>query len=56
MLQFQEVLSMYKIEFSCELTIAILHWENVDLCFAQKYILTSKLVVRESRFRRRIDV
>ena len=30
-------------EFSCELTTAILIWENVDLCFAQKYILTSRL-------------
>ena len=33
MLQFQEVLLIYKIEFWCELTIAIRFWENVDLCF-----------------------
>ena len=52
MLQFQEVLSIYKIEFWCELTVAILIWENVELCFSQKYTLTS----RWSRFRRRIDV
>ena len=43
MLQFQEVLSIYKIEFWCELTIAILIWENVDLCFGQKYTLASRL-------------
>ena len=36
MLQFQEVLSIYKMEFWCELTIAILIWENVDLCLSQK--------------------
>ena len=29
MLQFQEVLSIYKIEFCCELTIAILIWANL---------------------------
>ena len=43
MLQFQELLSIYKIEFWCELTIAILIWENVDLRFGQKYTLTSML-------------
>ena len=43
MLQFQEVLSIYKIEFWCELTIAILIWENVDLCFGKKYTLASRL-------------
>ena len=43
MLQFQEVLSIYKIEFWCELTITILIWENVDLCFCKKYIFTSRL-------------
>ena len=43
MLQFQEDLSIYKIEFWYEWTIAILIWENVDLCFGQKYTLTSTL-------------
>ena len=43
MLQFQEVLSIYKIELWCELTIAILIWENVDLCFGEKYTLRSSL-------------
>ena len=45
MLQFQEVLPIYKIELWCELTIAILIWENVDLCFRQKYASTSWLGV-----------
>ena len=56
MLQFPEVLLIYKIEFWCELTIAILIWENVDLCSGQKYTLTYRLGERRSRFRRRIDV
>ena len=43
MLQFQEFLSICKIEFWCELTVVMLIWENVDLCFRQKYILTSRL-------------
>ena len=43
MLHFQEVLSIYKIELWCELTIAILIWENVELYFGQKYTLTSRL-------------
>ena len=43
MLQFQELLSIYKIEFWCEITIAVLIWENVDLCFGQKYTLRSRL-------------
>ena len=43
MLQFQEVLSIYKRELWCELTIAILIWDNVDLCFAEKYTLRSSL-------------
>ena len=43
MLQFQEVLSIYKIEFCCELTIVVIIWENVDLCFGQKYTLTYRL-------------
>ena len=30
MLQFQEVMSIYKTEFWCELTIAVLFWENAD--------------------------
>ena len=38
MLQFQEVLSIHKIEFWSELTIAVLIWENVDLCFGQKVV------------------
>ena len=61
MLQIQEILSIYKIEFSCEVTIAILIWKTVDLCFGQKYTLTFRLGVeggggRGSRFRRWIDV
>ena len=43
MLQFQEVLSIYKRELWCELTIAILIWDNVDLCFGEKYTLRSSL-------------
>ena len=43
MLQFQEVLSIYKIEFWCKLTVAILVWENVQLCFSQKYTLMCRL-------------
>ena len=43
MLQFQEFLSIYKIEFWCELTIVMFIWENVDLSFRQKYILASRL-------------
>ena len=44
MLQLQQVLSRYKIEFWCELlTTAIFIWENVDLCFGQKYIFTYRL-------------
>ena len=43
MLQFPEVLSIYKIEFWLELTIAIFISENVDLCFRQKYTLRSSL-------------
>ena len=43
MLQFQEVVSMCKIEFWCQLTIAILIWENLELCFGQKYTLISRL-------------
>ena len=42
-LQFQEVLPTYKIEFWYELTIAILIWENIELCFRQKYALMSSL-------------
>ena len=45
MLQFQEVLSIYKIEFWCELTIAVLivkMWIFV-LIFGQKHTLTSSL-------------
>ena len=34
---------IYKIEFWCELTIAILIQENVDLGFGQKYTLMSRL-------------
>ena len=40
MSHFQELLSIYKIEFWCELRI---YWENVDLCFGQKYTLMSRL-------------
>ena len=56
MLQFQEVLPIYKIELWCELTIAILIWENVDLCFRQKYALTSRLAGTGSRSRCLVDV
>ena len=45
----------YKIEIWCELTLAILIWENVNLCFSQKYTLTSRLGGRGYRFRRLID-
>ena len=47
MLQFQEGLSIYKIEFWCGLAIAILIWGyiNEDLCFGQKYTLASWLGV-----------
>ena len=43
MLQYQEVLSIYKIEFWWELTVAIPVWENVQLCFSQKYTLMCSL-------------
>ena len=43
MLQFQEVLSICKIEYWCELTTAIPVWGNVDLCLGQKYLLKSGL-------------
>ena len=56
MLSFQEVLSAYKIEFWCELTLDILNWGNVDPFFRQKYLLTCSLGERELRSRRRIDV
>ena len=56
MLELEEVLSINKIEFWCELTITVLIWENVDLSFGQEYALTSRLEARRSRFRRRIDV
>ena len=52
MLQFQEALSIHRMEFWCELTIAKAIWENVNLFFGEKCTLTS----RGSRFRRRIDV
>ena len=38
MLQIQEVLPIYKIEFLYESTTAILTWENVDLCFFRSKI------------------
>ena len=43
MLQFQEVLPIYKIKFWCELTVAIIFSENVELCLCQKYTLMSRL-------------
>ena len=43
LLQSQEIISIYKMEFWCESTIAILISENVDFCFSQKYTLTSSL-------------
>ena len=45
-----------KIEFWCEFTIALLIWENVDLCFGLKYRLTSRFGGEGSRFKRRINV
>ena len=38
MLQIQEVLPIYKIEFLYESTTAIITWENVDLCFFRSKI------------------
>ena len=44
MLQFQEFLSVYKIEFWFELKIAMLTQENMgELCFGQKYTVMSRL-------------
>ena len=44
MLQFREVLSIYKIKSWFELTMAILTWQNMgELCFGQKYTVTSRL-------------
>ena len=43
MLQFQDILPIYKIEFWSELTIAILPWGNAELFFGQKYKLTFRL-------------
>ena len=57
MLQFQDVLSIYKVEFWFELTVAILIWENVERCFGQKYIFRLEGGGESgSRFRHRIDV
>ena len=56
MSQFQEVLSIYKIESWCETAITVPIWENEDLCFGKKYALTSRLGEKGSRFRCRIDV
>ena len=39
MLQFQEVLPIYKIEFWCELTI--IFSENVELCLCHKFVNNS---------------
>ena len=36
MLQSQEILSIHKIEFWCELTMTVLIWEILDLCFCSK--------------------
>ena len=55
MLKFQEVLSICKIEFWCEL-ITILFRENVDHCLGQEYTLTSRLGGKGSIFRRQINV
>ena len=39
-----QVLSIYKIEFWFQLTIAILIWENMgEICLGQKYTVTSRL-------------
>ena len=56
MLQFQEVLSIYEIDFWCEMTIAVLIRGNIDLCFGQKDTMKSRLSGRGSEFSRRIDV
>ena len=42
-IRFQEVLSIYKIGFWCELTIATSYLVNADLCFGQKYTLMYRL-------------
>ena len=57
-LQFRWDLSICKIEFWCELTIDVIKWKNLDLCFGQTYLLTSRLrgkghdLDAESTFRR----
>ena len=63
MLQFQEVMSIYKTEFWCELTIAVLFWENADSLKNTHWHLRYGRVRgweggcwRTSRFRRQIDV
>ena len=56
MLQFQEILSIYKIEFSCEVTMAILIWKTVDLCFGQKYTLSFRLGVEGGGVGQDLDV
>ena len=39
-----QVLSIYKIEFWFQLTIAILIWENMgEICLGQKYTVTFRL-------------
>lgn len=43
MLQIERVLSLNKIDFWCEIRIAIPIWENVDISFGQKHTLTSRL-------------
>ena len=55
MLQFEEVLSIYEIDFWCELTIAVLIRGIIDLCFGQKYTMESRLSGRGSGVSRRID-
>ena len=43
LLQSKEIMSIYKIKFWYESTIAILISENVNLCFSQKYTFMSSL-------------
>lgn len=50
---FSKIKKKNKIEFWCEITIvAIIIWENLDLCFGQKNTLGER---RGSEFRRQID-
>ena len=47
MLQFQEAMSICKIEFRYKLKIVLIIWENQDLFVGQEYTLTSVLAGRD---------